>query len=157
MSVNTAAGTRIFIGPEDQANLPLTISEYDALAWVELGEVEDAGTFGDQWNTQGFTALKDSRVRRFKTTRDAGETTFVVGFDGDDVGQTAFEMAVESKFNFPIRVELPDKQTELGNGTTFYFRSQVNSNRINVGGNDNVVRMNVNIAINSAVTRKASA
>lgn len=152
MTVKTAAGSKLYIGGEDADESVDTQGEYEAESYVLIGEVEDLGEFGDAWNTTDFTALEDSRVRRFKTTRDAGQMQVVVGFDSADAGQSALVTAVESLNDFTFKLTLDDEGSgSPSNPTTFYFRAKVLSNRVAPGGNDNVIRRNVTLAINSAV------
>jgi len=157
MGVNTAAGARIYIGSEDADDSIDTQGEYESEVWTEIGEVEDMGEFGDAWNTTTFTSLQDSRVRRFKTTKDAGEQNLVIGFSQGDAGQEALVAALASKFNHTIRVTLDDASSgSPSSPTTFYFRAMVTSNRRTVGTNDNIVRRNVTLAINSDIIEVAA-
>lgn len=147
MAINTAAGSRIFIGPVTTAD---DVTAYAALAWTEIGEVEDLGEFGDQSNSVTFTALANARVRKMKGTKDAGDLTLTVGFDAGDAGQLALIAAEadSSPDDYGIKVQLNDSAATL---TVAYFRGKVMSYRLQPGNADNVVRASVSIGINSAV------
>lgn len=158
MTVNTAQGAKIYIGAEDQDNSVDTQGEYESESWQLIGEVEDLGEFGDAWNTTEFTALADGRVRRFKTTRDAGQFDLVIGFDKDDTGQSNLVTALDSKYNYTFRVELDDAPSgSPSSPTTWYFRAMVLSNRRVIGTNDNIVRRRVGMAVNSDIIEVAAA
>jgi hypothetical protein len=154
MTVNTAAGTKIFIGPQAEATLD-TIVEYDALSYTELGEVEDIGEFGDQANPVNFTALADGRVRKLKGSMDAGNLQAIVGFDGNDAGQLLLPAALASKKDYAFKVVLNDgADGSPSQDTVFYFRGKVMSKTVNPGSVDNIVRSTVNIGINSEILEK---
>lgn len=147
MAINTAAGSRIFIGPVTTAD---DVTAYAALAWTEIGEVEDLGEFGDQSNSVTFTALANARVRKMKGTKDAGDLTLTVGFDAGDAGQLALIAAEadSSPDDYGIKVQLNDS---AATPTVAYFRGKVMSYRLQPGNADNVVRASVSVGINSAV------
>lgn len=147
MATNTAAGSRFYIGPVTDA---ADVTAFEALTWVEVGEVEDLGEFGDQSNSVTFTALADARVRKFKGTKDAGDMTLTVGFDADDAGQLALIAAEAdtSPDDYGIKVQLNDDSLDP---TVAYFRGKIMSYRLQAGNADNVVRATVSIGINSPV------
>ncbi len=153
MSINTAAGSRFFIGTKAAAD---SLADFKADTYIEVGEVEDLGEFGDQSNPVTFTALSNSRTRKFKGTKDAGDLALVLGFDKGDVGQQALIAAEADSgaldYNFKIVLNDGDASaTPAIPDTTVYFKAKVMSNRIQAGQADNVVRANASIAINSAV------
>lgn len=155
MTVNTAAGSRLFIGTTagDSNN---TLADYEADSYVEVGEVEDLGQFGDQSQTITFATLKDGRVRKFKGPRDAGDMAVVCGADSSDDGQAAAIAAEATPFAYNIKVMLNDALTISGTPTTIYFRAKVMSKRRNVGNVSNVVKYDFTLAVDSALTEVAA-
>ena len=157
MTVPTSSGARLFIGPaNDTAD---ELAEFQAITWTEVGEVEDMGEFGDAWNSANFAALKDGRVRKYKTTRDAGDAEMVLGFDAGNAGQVALVAAIESKQDYPFKIILDDEDEDSpANPTTWYFRAKVMSNRRRIGNSETgAVRRAVTVAVNSAVIEQAAA
>lgn len=148
MTVNTAAGARLFIGP---ATFTATLVGFQALTWVEVGEVEDLGQFGDESSAVTFTALKDKRTRKLKGPRDAGTMTVTCGDDPNDVGQVAMAAAEQSPLDYAIKVVLNDAITSGGNPSEHYFMGKVMSRRKNAGNVSNVVKDAFNVAINSLI------
>lgn len=148
MPVNTAAGARFSIGTTAPAT---DEASYEADNWVEVGEIENLGEFGDQVSSATFTALADRRVRKFKGTYDAGDMELTLGFDSGDEGQTALNGALKDSksHDYNFKVELED-------GDIFYFSGKVMSRRIAPGSAEDVVKANVSIAINSAVIEIAA-
>lgn len=151
MTVNTAAGAKIYIGGVN-TNRESVIGDYLADSYIEVGEVEDLGEFGDESETIPFTALSDSRTRKFKGPRDAGTMPIVVGDDMTDEGQTAMEAAEATPFDYNFKVVLNDAITLGGSGSQHYFIGKVMTKRRNVGNASNVIRRNFAVAINSAIT-----
>lgn len=152
-NLNTAAGCRIAIGGKTGAD---TETKYKADTYVDIGEVEDLGEFGDTFSNVNFISLRDGRVRKYKGTADAGDLTLTVGLDNGDAGQKALKVAHKdrSKGDYNIKITLNDGDpdaTPVINPTTFYQRGKVMNNTVAPGSADNVVRRNVTIAINSDI------
>lgn len=143
MPLNTAAGSKLSIGTTATATDATT---YAADTYVEVGEIENIGEFGDEVSSATFTALAKRRVRKFKGTYDAGDLTLTVGFDSGDSGQTALNTALknEGSADYNFKVEFED-------GDIFYFSGKVMSRRISVGAADDIVKANISIAISTAV------
>lgn len=143
MPLNTAAGSKLSIGTTATATDATT---YAADTYVEVGEIENIGEFGDEVSSATFTALANRRVRKFKGTYDAGDLTLTVGFDSGDSGQTALNTALknEGSADYNFKVEFED-------GDIFYFSGKVMSRRISVGAADDIVKANISIAISTAV------
>lgn len=152
-NLNTAAGCRLAIGSKVPA---ATEAEYKADTYVDVGEIEDLGEFGDTFSAVNFTALSDGRVRKYKGTADAGNMTVTVGLDNGDAGQKSVAVAHKdrSKGNYNIKVTLNDGDpgaTPAILPTTFYFGVKVMNNTVAPGAADNVVRRNVTLAINTDI------
>ncbi len=163
MAVNSAAGTKIYIG---STNIPPNLEDLDDAAalllfeadsYVEIGEVENLGEYGDESQDIAFASLGDSRTRHFKGTRDAGVLPLVVGADPDDEGQLACIEAERSNLDFNFKVVGNDAVTLGGDGSVDYFHGKMMSKRKNVGDVNTVVRQNFSVGINSRiVTREAT-
>ncbi|MBC3484685.1 hypothetical protein OO306_00430 [Pseudomonas sp. DCB_AW] len=152
-NLNTAAGCRFFLGGKTGAD---TETKYKADTYVEVGEIEDLGEFGDTFSGVNFTSLKDGRVRKYKGTADAGDLTLTVGLDNGDAGQKAVKTAHKdrSKGDYNIKITLNDGDPDASpaiSPTTFYMRGKVMNNTVAPGAADNVVRRNVTIGINSDI------
>lgn len=146
----TATGTKIFIGPS-VTNATDTTAEFAALTWTEIGLVESLGEFGDQSSAVTFAVIGDGRTRKAKGARDAGSVTITVGHDTTDDGQAALIAAEATYNNYAFKVVLPNRLNVTGTDEIQYFRGLVMSKRLNVGGNDNVVKDTYEVGINSPV------
>ncbi len=152
-NLNTAAGCRLGLGSKGGAD---TEALYKADDYVDVGEIEDLGEFGDTFSSVTFTSLRDGRVRKYKGTADAGDLTLTVGLDNGDLGQAALKTAHKDRArgDYNIKVTLNDGDTAAVPPvlpTTFYMRGKVMNNTVAPGAADNVVRRNVTIAINSEI------
>ena len=152
MAVDTAAGSKISIGPVNAS--AATPTDYQALSYVEVGEVENIGEFGDSFNEVNFTALSDRRVRKFKGSRNAGNIQLTIGHDSANTGQTNLNAALETDFDYAFRVELDDAGSGTGAApTTFYFRAKVMAAPITPGDTETIVRINATLGINSDILK----
>lgn len=150
MAIITASGTQVYIGPQVTETAADTLIEFQALSgWTSIGLVESVGEFGDQSNDVTFAAIGDARVRHAKGAADAGTMAIVCAHDPLDAGQLAVETAQQTNLNYAFRVTLPDSPGAPFTNTEIYFRGLVSSRRKNIGNNDNVVRNNYNVLINS--------
>lgn len=152
-NLNTAADCRLYLGGKTGA---ATETEYKADTYVDVGEIEDLGEFGDTFNAVNFTSLRGGRVRKYKGTADAGDMTLVVGLDNGDAGQKAVAIAHKdrSKGNYNIKVVLNDGDAAASPPvlpTTFYFGAKVMNNKVAAGAADNVVRRNVTLGISTDI------
>lgn len=149
MAEHLSNKTRFFISTAAASAATDTVAEYAALTFVEIVQVYDLGEWGDLANAVESTTLRDSRVKRLKGLVDGGTAEIIVNRDADDAGQDKLEEARKSPFDYAFKAVLPDKLTEEGEGTTFYFRAAVLGGRTSYGEADNVVRTTWSLAINS--------
>lgn len=152
-NLNTAAGCRLGFGTKTPA---ADKAGYEADTYVDVGEIEDLGEFGDTFSNVNFTALGDGRVRKYKGTADAGDMTLTVGLDNGDAGQTAVKAAHadRTKGNYNVKVTLNDGNPTANPvilPTTYYFGVKVMNNTVAAGSADNVVRRNMTFGINTPI------
>jgi hypothetical protein len=150
-AIFTATGTKVYIAPS-QASTPANAAAYQGLTWTEIGFVETIGEYGDESSIINFAVLGDGRQRKAKGARDAGALSLTTAHIADDTGQQALEAAEATYNNYPFKIVLPNRLATAGDDEEDYFMGLVTSKRLNVGGNDNVVRRTFNIAVNSAIT-----
>lgn len=153
--IQVAAGTILSIGPVTTIDFSGTesaiITAFEGITFTEVDLVESIGAFGDTAAQITFTALKDSRVRKAKGSRDAGTLEVTVARDPADPGQDALKAAEKTSFSYPIKIELNDKPTPSGDNSVFYFIAKVSSAPVNVGSVDEVIRISYTLDIDSAV------
>ena len=159
MTISTGSGCSVAIGTtlaintdQDEATV---ISEFESDTYIEVGEVEDLGEFGDESPEVPFTSLADSRVRKLKGARDAGTLTVTSGADHGDEGQEAMIAAEAEPHDYNFRVTLNDPDTLGGTPSVHYFRGKVMGKRLNVGNANNVLRRNFTVGVNTAIFEQA--
>lgn len=156
MTVRTAAGSRLFIGPANE--VADTQEEFEALSpYVEVGEIEDLGEIGDTAGEVTFTELGNRRVRKLKGSFNAGSLNLVVGYDAGDAGQAAMLAAFPSDSDYAFKITLNDAVDEDSDATptTIFFRAKVMSKPLRIGAVENVVRRAFTLGINSEVIEVA--
>jgi hypothetical protein len=150
MPINTGAGTRIYIGPRLTAKLPATsaaaITLLAAVTYVEVGEVESIGDYGDTINDVTFAGLAAGRAQHLKGLADAGSSELSIGFDAGDAGQLAIVQAFidRSRFDYPIKVVYVDNNID-------YFAAKVMSNKKTGISVEGVLKRTVTLGINSEI------
>jgi len=153
MTISTSAGITFSIGPAQAvtafADDTAAITALSALVYTEVGEIEDAGEIGDEAATQNFTALGNRRVRKVKTTFDAGTQSLTLGLDRADAGQIAMKAALKSDDNYAFKITYPDGEVDYYIGQVTIFRDQI-------GAADAIRKATAAIAINSAVFTDAA-
>lgn len=157
MTISTASGTKVYIGPAVIQTDADTLAELKALAYTEVKEVESIGEFGDESAVVPFSAIGDGRVRKSKGARDAGTLALTVGRDPLDAGQNAVKAAQKTKQVYAIKIVAADAPGAGYSNSAFYFRGLVTSSRDNIGTNDNVVKTTFNIAIDSEIYEEPAA
>jgi len=150
MTINATGGSRLFIctTPTTSAD---DVSAYAALTWVEVNEIESIAAFGDKASSITFTSLKDSRVRKLKGPRDAGDVDVVYGHDPVDAGQIALSAAQRTKFSYPIKVTISDAQDESAADSAFYFQAKISGVPINPGSATDVTKRTVTLGIDTEI------
>lgn len=156
MAISTTAGTKIYIGPVREPTVD-TAGEYAGLAYVEIGEVENLGEFGDESTIVTFLSVGDSRTRKLKGSRDAGTISLTVGRDPFDAGQEDLNDAEATKFEYAFKVVVADAPDVGYADSVFYFGALVASARGTFNGADDVTRKSYQLAINTPIIEVPSA
>ena len=148
MGVNSSAGVKFSIGPA-VADTVDTVVEFAALSYTLVGEIESIGEFGDTVNPITFTSIDDERVRKFKGSRNAGTIALTLGRDTTDTGQIALRAALDTKFDYAIKIEHADRSSGSPSSNSIqYFPAKVMSFTDNISGVDDITRASVSLEIN---------
>lgn len=158
MSVSKTAGARFYIGTDVNPDTIEAMTDEDAVTyfeglsgWVEVEEIESFGDLGDNSEVTNFASVKDRRVRKFKTTRDAGTMAIVCGRDPLDAGQVALVAAEKTDLNYAFKLVYADHRDDVHSDSVEYFAGMVMSRPTNLGGNADVTKQTFNIGVNTAV------
>lgn len=147
MAAYGSTGCKLFIGGTGTLG--------SEASWVEVGEIENMGEFGDQSEIVRFLSLSDGRVRKSRGTKDAGDLTVTFAYDYENAGQdalrTAADLTTNVKYNF--KVELNDAPSGASpKPTRFTFKAIPQGYRINIGGANGTVTASCSLAIDTAIT-----
>jgi hypothetical protein len=160
MTVNKTAGARFYIGPVVNTDTIDAMTDEDAIVffeaiaeeeWTEVEEIESFGELGDNSEVVTFAAVDERRVRKFKTTRDAGTMALVCGRDPLDAGQVALVAAEKTDYNYAFKLVYNDARDENHSPSTDYFGGMVMSRPTSLGGVGDITKRTFNIGLNTAV------
>lgn len=152
MPVFATNGATIAICATAQTSEPANAAAYQALTWINIGEVESLGSFGDTSAEVEFIAIDQGRAKRLKGSRNAGALELVCGIDYADAGQSALLDAEASINDFAFRVLFNDAP-EGGTPSERYFLAKVGSASEQLDSADSVMKLNAALWLNTAITR----
>lgn len=143
MSVFTSAGTTIGIVAAAPATYDAT--GYTALTFVPIGEVTDLGEFGREYSLVTHNPVANRGTVKKKGSFNEGSITLQLGLDTDDAGQILAKTASTSDADYSFAVTTQ-------NGDKYFFRAQVMSFKVSVGGVDTITNATIilEITTNSA-------
>lgn len=152
--VITGLDVQVFIGGVAASSVD-TVTEFEALTWVEIELVESLDAYGDTSGEVTFNALKDGRTRKAKGSRNGGSPTLTVGYDFSDPGQAALRAAQKTNSKYAFKVVIPNRLAAPGDDQVDYFRALVLSDPKNVGNTDTVIRQTFQLSIDSEIYTSA--
>jgi hypothetical protein len=156
MAIQTGSGVSLSIGTTAAAT---TLAQFQADSYTTVGEVAEIGEFGDERAIVSFMALADGRVRKARGSANAGDAVITFAYDSTNVGQdglrNAFNAVSQSADEFNFRVLFNDQISV--NPTTWYFRARISQRRVQNITNDNIITVQVTLAINSALVELEAA
>lgn len=103
--VYPVAGSKLYIGSRVTAKGTVTAADFAGQVWTEIGGWANAGSIGDTQGVGEQSLINENRVRKFKTTRNAGtmENQFIpVALDA---GQLKFKEAIDDCQPYAFKIE----------------------------------------------------
>jgi hypothetical protein len=158
MTVFTSAGMKVFIGGVlSQKSTEFVLADFTTppQTWVEIKEVEAAGSAGDTSEAVNLTALSDRRTRTLKGPRSAGTMELVCGIDAADPGQLAAIAAEKAIHDYAFKLQLNDAPVG-GTPSERYFIAKVMSQSEQFDQANSVMKLNITLGINSNIVRVAA-
>ena len=153
--IHTSTGCRLLIGPVAGTSV-LTASDFAALTYTEISQIQDLGDFGDVAEDLTYSLVNDDRLHYRKGSVDGGVLPLVLSHDLGDGGQAAMQTALASRSNYAFKIAFGGTPGVPPAEEVFYFRGKVLKFRTEVGGPDRVLSVNSDIAINSAIVQSAA-
>ena len=128
-NAQTSAGSFLSVS----AALPTTYDNttFEALTWVEIGEVTDLGEFGREYNLVTHNPLKDRRTVKRKGSFNDGSITLQMARDVTDEGQELLQTAQDDDNSYAVQITFQD-------GSVVYTTAQVMSYKSTIGSVDQI-------------------
>lgn len=150
------AKSKLFIGGVlAQKNVDFVAADFTSQTWVEIAPLEALGSAGDSSELITFDAIGSGRRIKMKGVRDAGTIEVVCGLDPSDTGQIAAVAAEKTEYDYAFKIELNDEPPG-GTPSTRLFIGMVASRSEAFDTANNVVKLNLSIAINSNMVAVAA-
>jgi hypothetical protein len=150
MAASTTTGWKLHVGPVLPSGTDTDV-EYAALAYVEIGEVNNLSEIGDESASVTASAIGDERTRTLKGARTAAVQNLVVNREPLDAGQIALVAAEKAKYTYAFKLVAADAPDEDHTDSVFYYGALVMSARTQLNGNDAVTMRAFNLAIQTEI------
>lgn len=152
MTIQAGAGAKLYIATA-KGTVPTLAATYAALTWKECEQTEAIGALGDTTAEVTFTGLGDARTQKLKGSSDAGNLDVTMAFNAEaltaspSTGQDLLLIASADTSTDNYRF----KRT-IGT-VTEYFSGLIGTWVVDVSGANNIVMLNSQIRVNSAIIR----
>lgn len=117
-------GSKLYICATAQA-ADLNQAGYEALTWVEIGNVVTFPDFGVTDNIVSQNYIGSTVTQKQKGYRTASDTEIVVGRDYENAGQDALRTAAGTSLNYAFKMESSDSPSASLTNTIRYSRGVV--------------------------------
>ena len=145
MAVLTSTGTKLSVVAEAPATFDA--AGFEALTFVEVGEVTDLPEYGPNVQVVNHEPLSSGITEKYKGFIDYGSIAVGLGYDVADDGQLILSDAVSGATkNDPHSFEI-----EYQDGSKDYFVGGVFSYTKNPGAANNIVSSTATVEINTEV------
>jgi hypothetical protein len=150
----THHGTKLYVCATAQ-NDDLNQAAYEALTWVQVGKVGNAGDWGTQSSMPSYDTLDEETSQFQKGTATAGKPTVECASVANDAGQIILRTygVPYNQNNAALKLERNDMAQGGASNTILYSRGVVDGPRYPGGGNDDFVREVYDIALNQIPIR----
>ncbi|WP_282091342.1 hypothetical protein [Epibacterium ulvae] len=138
MAHQTAAGATLGISAAPPASH--TISGFDTVSFITVGEVTNVGEFGKEFALVSHQPLNTRGTKKSKGSFNNGQLNPNLALDPSDGGQQAMEVALES--DDPVYFIIT-----LKTGTVFYLVGLVMSFKPSIGNADDVITASTTIEL----------
>lgn len=138
MAISTAAGTTLGISVAAPATF--NAAGYEALTFVTIGEITDAGSHGRVYQVPTANVLAERSTRKVKGTYDEGTKSLQLLIDHEDAGQEMLREALDSDDVYTFAVGYPD-------GSFDYFQALVTSFQTQASSPDSFISGTVDLAL----------
>ncbi|MCX5569600.1 hypothetical protein [Kaistia nematophila] len=121
---NTNKGRKVYFCTTPQpANLDQ--SQFEALTWIEVGNVGSVGESGVNTNVVSYDELATDMTQKQKGISNAGDPTIECARNPTDAGQVALRAAAVTKFFYAFKFEDLDAPDANHTNTVYYNRGLI--------------------------------
>lgn len=133
------------------AAAPATIdaSGYGDVTWTASGEIENIGDIGPENEVISFADLCSGTINKRVGATDNGTQSLTIIFDINNAAQVILNDGANNKTPVYCR-------ESLASGDIYYYRAYVASAKTSVGGSGDVIKYNVDLAIDGALVEVAA-
>lgn len=103
----------------------LNQSQFEALVWVQVGQVGMVGETGISTNILSYDTLDTEVTQKAKGISNAGDPQIEVARQYDDIGQIALRTAALTNFNFAFKIVRNDAPSGSFTDTVLYNRGLI--------------------------------
>lgn len=135
---NTNKGRKFYICATPQPT-ELNQAAYEALTWVEVGNVGSIGETGTNTNVLSYDELGTEVTQKQKGISNAGDPDIEVARNPTDAGQIALRAAAATKYVYAFKVEDNDKPSSDYTNSIYYNRGIITRPRRPNGRNEDFV------------------
>jgi hypothetical protein len=159
MTFYATAGSKLFIGGAlELKNVDFVEADFTSQTWVEIGGLDTLGTVGDTSQAITQAIIGEGRDKTLKGTRSAGTMETVCAIDGTDPGQLAAIAAEKTAHNYAFKIVLNDAPAgDAPTPSERKFVALVMSAAEAFDQANSVMKLNISLAVNSNIVRKAAA
>ncbi|MGU3496348.1 hypothetical protein ACLBXM_20090 [Xanthobacteraceae bacterium A53D] len=115
----TNQDAKLYICATPQTATPLTQSAFEALTWLEIGNVGTVDGMGTSTNTVSYNALNTKVTQKGKGITNGGDWTVEVARIHTDPGQIALRAAALTKHDYAFKYEDNDAPPGFTNTITY--------------------------------------
>lgn len=151
------AGSKVYIGGIAEIKYTdFVLADFDGETWVEVGGIDNIGTFGDRTEPVSDALIGCDREFTLKGIRSAGMLDLIGAINYADAGQIALIAAEKTDFDYAFKIVFKDAPSG-GTPSERYFIAKVMSASEQLDGANNVMKFNSSLAVNSNFVRVAAA
>lgn len=163
MTVYAAGNSKFYIGgafADTALDNDLTEASFTSQSWVQIKRLEGLGTLGAAREAINYVEVETYRQKTLRGPANSGTMDVICLLDPTDPGQLAVIAAEKTgpfdPENFAFKLEMPDGSTS-GTPSMRMFAATVLGAAEQFDQANNIMKLNITLAINSNIVRKAAA
>ena len=144
MTIQSVAGSKIFIATASGLPTTYDTAGFAAKTYVEIKQVSNIGDFGSTFAEITFTGISDRVVQKLKGSENIGTQAVDMAYDATDTGQIRVRAALREDASSAVKVVFQD-------GSTFYYMAKVMSAPFKLGSVDTVTMASASFGLDGKI------